>query len=64
MAPYKAKQYEAGVKYDLGKFAVTADVFRIDTPSVLTDPDTNIASMSGKQRNQGFEINFFGEPMK
>ena len=64
LAPYKAKQYEAGVKYDLGKFAVTADVFRIDTPSVLTDPDTNIASMSGKQRNQGFEINFFGEPMK
>lgn len=63
-APYKAKQYEAGVKYDLGKFAVTADVFRIDTPSVLTDPDTNIASMSGKQRNQGFEINFFGEPVK
>ncbi len=63
LEPYKAKQYEAGVKYDLGKFAVTADVFRIDTPSVLTDPDTKMASMSGKQRNQGFEINFFGEPV-
>ncbi|EIW19711.1 iron complex outermembrane recepter protein [Pelosinus fermentans] len=63
-APYKSKQYEAGVKLDAGTFATTLSTFQIKQPSGLTDPITHIYSLNGKKRNRGLELNIFGEPVK
>lgn len=61
--PYKSTQFEAGVKVDWGRFTTTVDVFQISRPSILVDVPTNTLVLSGEQRNQGLEVNFFGEPM-
>ena len=63
-APYKSKQYEAGIKIDAGTFATTLSAFQIKKPSGLTDPDTLIYSLNGEQRHRGLELNLFGEPVK
>lgn len=60
-SPVRAKQYEAGAKYDAGSFAVTASVFQIEQPSGVTDIATNTYSLDGEQRNRGVEFNAFGE---
>jgi iron complex outermembrane recepter protein len=63
-APYKSTQYEAGVKVDWGKLTTTASVFQISQPSILTNVATNTQFVGGEQRNQGLELNFFGEVTK
>jgi len=60
--PYKTTQYEVGVKVDWGRFTTTADVFQISQPSTIVDVASNTLTLNGEQRNQGFELNFFGEP--
>jgi iron complex outermembrane recepter protein len=62
--PFKSTQYEAGVKVDLGKFTATASVFQISQPSVLTNVAANTQFLGGEQRNQGLELNVFGEPLE
>lgn len=62
-APFVAKQYEVGAKYDFGKFAVTAAAFQITQQSAFTDPETNVFDVDGEQRNRGLEFTTFGEPM-
>ncbi|WDZ96230.1 TonB-dependent receptor [Herbaspirillum sp. WKF16] len=61
-APIVAKQYEGGVKYDGGKLAATVGLFQIEQPSGIVNPATNVYGVDGEQRNQGLEINVFGEP--
>ena len=61
--PYKATQYEVGVKVDWGKFTTTASLFQITQPSIITDVATNTQVLAGEQRNQGLEFNVFGEPL-
>ncbi len=60
--PYRSTQYEAGIKVDWGKFTTTASVFQISQPSILTNLATNTQFLGGEQRNQGLELNVFGEP--
>ncbi|WP_226816455.1 TonB-dependent siderophore receptor [Advenella sp. FME57] len=60
-APYKSKQYEAGVKVDWGRVMTTVSVFQVDRPNAITDPDTNIYSYDGEQRNRGVELSAVGE---
>jgi iron complex outermembrane receptor protein len=60
-APVQAKQYEAGLKYDFGRLAMTASVFQIEQPNGFTDSATNIYGLDGEQRNRGIELNAFGE---
>lgn len=62
-APYKAKQKEVGIKFDLGEFAHTVSLYEIKRPSSYTDPVTNVFSFGGEQRNRGVEWGFFGSPM-
>lgn len=62
-APYKTKQKEAGVKFDLGEFAHTVSVYEIERPSSYTDPVSNVFSFGGEQRNRGVEWGFFGSPL-
>ncbi|RYH71033.1 MAG: TonB-dependent siderophore receptor [Alcaligenaceae bacterium] len=57
--PFKAKQYEAGVKVDFGVVTTTVSMFQIAQPSMLTVGNT--VTLDGKQRNRGLEFNVFGE---
>lgn len=59
-APYKAKQVEAGVKWDLGDFTHTLAVFQIEKPSMMFDSASNRYTDDGEQRNRGVEWNMFG----
>ncbi|KJK17564.1 TonB-dependent receptor [Pseudomonas sp. 2(2015)] len=59
-APFKAKQMEAGVKWDLGDFTHTLSVFQIEKPSMLLDRASNRYTDDGEQRNRGVEWNLFG----
>ncbi|MFT3803620.1 MAG: TonB-dependent receptor [Burkholderiaceae bacterium] len=63
LAPYRTKQVEAGVKWDLGRLTHTLSLFRITRPSLIKDPITTIYSADGEQRNRGIEWQFFGELM-
>lgn len=58
--PYKAKQVEAGVKWDLGTFTHTLSAFQIEKPSLILNKASNLYSDDGKQRNRGVEWNMFG----
>ncbi|WP_232310989.1 TonB-dependent receptor [Herbaspirillum autotrophicum] len=59
--PLASKQYEAGIKYDAGRFGTTIGIFQIEQPSGYTNTATNTYGVDGEQRNQGLEINAFGE---
>lgn len=59
--PFVSKQYEGGVKIDLGRLTVTANGFQIDQPSSFTDPATLIFVVDGEQRHRGLEVNTLGE---
>lgn len=59
--PYKSKQSELGVKYDMGRFSATVSLFRIEQPSYVTEQ--NRFAEDGELRNQGIELNLFGEPL-
>jgi iron complex outermembrane receptor protein len=61
-APYKSKQAEVGIKLDAGGFATTLSLFRIEQPSYITDAAGNFKP-DGELRNQGVELNVFGELM-
>ncbi|MDT3712382.1 TonB-dependent receptor [Pseudomonas soli] len=61
-APYRSKQVEVGAKYDAGSFSTTLSLFRIDKPAYYTDAQNNLRA-DGEQRNQGLELNLFGEPL-
>ncbi|WP_082928457.1 TonB-dependent receptor [Cupriavidus gilardii] len=64
-APYKSRQYEAGVKVDWSRrVTTTVSVFQIERPSAVTDPATNIYSFDGEQRNRGLELSAYGEVMR
>ncbi len=59
--PFQSKQYEVGVKADLGRFGATLDFFQIKQPNGITDPDSLIYDVKGQQRNRGLELNTFGK---
>lgn len=59
--PYKSKQYETGVKVDLGQFTTTVSLFQITRPYGAIDPASNAFGINGEQRNRGIELNVFGE---
>lgn len=61
--PYKTKQQELGVKWDLGTFTNTFSVFNIQQPNGYLDA-ANVYSVDGEQRNQGVEWGFFGSPLE
>ena len=62
LKPYVAKQKEIGVKYDGGSFGGSLSLFSTDKPIGMVE--NNTFKDAGEQRNQGLEINVFGEPMR
>lgn len=64
LPPFKATQYEVGVKVDWGTLTTTLSAFQITQPSTITDVASNTLLQNGEQRNQGLEFNVFGEIAK
>ncbi|MAK71972.1 MAG: TonB-dependent siderophore receptor [Idiomarinaceae bacterium] len=56
--PFRSKQYEAGVKYDGGRFGGTLSAYSTKKPSSLIVD--NRFTVSGEQTNQGIEFSAFG----
>lgn len=68
-APFISRQLEAGAKYDMGTFAITAAVFRIKQPAYETGAAPGPGQLgafgpNGKRVNDGIELNVFGEPVQ
>lgn len=61
--PTVSRQIEAGVKADWGGWTTTLSAFRINQAYGSRDPRTAIYSVDAEQRNQGVELNVFGEPL-
>ncbi|MBW9332152.1 TonB-dependent receptor [Herbaspirillum aquaticum] len=64
LSPYKSKQKEVGVKYELGGLGLGAAFFTTDRPLSYKDAVTRIESTNGKQRNRGVELTAYGELAK
>jgi len=60
LAPFKSKQYEAGVKVDFGRMTTTAAVYQIERPAAQ-GPIGGVYGYFGEQRNRGLELSAFGE---
>ena len=64
--PFRAKQYEAGVKVDLHNFGGSLSAFSLALPSAFVTTNgagQQVFSVSGEQRNRGLEFNIYGEPI-
>lgn len=61
LAPYKSRQWEAGVKADLGDLDLNAALFEIRRPFAFTDPLSNVYRVQGDQVNRGLELTVGGE---
>jgi iron complex outermembrane receptor protein len=60
LSPYRDREYEAGVKYQVTPgFLLTAAGFRMTRPLATTSATTNIFAVVGTQRNWGGEL--FGQ---
>ena len=59
-APFRSKQYEAGVKLDQGTFGGAVSVFSIAQPSAIVIG--NLFVVDGEQEHRGVELSFYGEP--
>lgn len=62
LSPYKAKQVEAGVKYDMGKALATLSAFQIKQNGSMEKDD--VLTSSGEVRHRGVEASLSGEPVK
>jgi iron complex outermembrane receptor protein len=62
LSPFRGKQYEVGVKADLGTFGGSLSAFQVSQPSaVVVD---NVFTDNGKQRHRGVEFSAYGEPVE
>lgn len=62
LAPYRTKQTEAGIKFDLGNLGGHIGVFQIEKPEAHTN-SAGVFGLAGSQRNRGLEFNVYGEPV-
>ena len=61
LAPYKTKQFEAGVKANFGRIQTSAAIFQLTRPAGRADPVDNIYGYTAEQRNRGIELSAIGE---
>ena len=61
-APYKSKQKEVGVKYDMGSLGFSGALFTTAQPSAYVQD--RIFGVYGEQRNRGLELSVFGQPVR
>ncbi|HCB9839929.1 TPA: TonB-dependent siderophore receptor [Escherichia coli] len=58
--PYRSKQYEAGLKSDIGGMNLGAALFRLERPFAYLDTD-NVYKEQGNQVNNGLELSAAGD---
>ncbi|HKE92777.1 MAG TPA: TonB-dependent siderophore receptor [Povalibacter sp.] len=58
--PYRAQQFEIGVKVDRDDFGGSASLFQISRPSAFVE--NGVFAVDGEQRNRGLELSVFGQP--
>ncbi|WP_051376886.1 TonB-dependent receptor [Burkholderia sp. WSM2232] len=63
-SPFRAKQYEAGVKYDANHYGAALAVYQIKNQVAYTNAATNIYAAAGFQQHRGIEFSMYGEPLK
>jgi iron complex outermembrane receptor protein len=66
LAPYKATQYESGVKVDWGHMSTSMSLFQIQRAAAMAtqiDASTQSYGYNGQQRNRGLELSAYGEAM-
>lgn len=61
-APYTSEQKEIGVKYDGGRFGMSAALFTTAQPSAYVV--NRRFDVYGEQRNRGLELSVFGTPLR
>lgn len=64
ISPFRAKQYEAGIKYDANHYGAAFAIYQIKQQVAFTDSTTNIYAANGVQRHRGVEFSAYGEPLK
>lgn len=57
--PYRSKQYEVGLKLDIGEMNLGAALFRLERPFAYLDTD-NVYKEQGNQVNNGLELTAAG----
>lgn len=62
--PARTKQFEAGVKVDMGNYGASLAAFQLEKPEFYLDSTTNIFSGAGEQRNRGVELSIYGQPVE
>ena len=62
LPPYIATQFEAGIKADFGQIGATLAAFQIERQ--FGQLVNNVFGVGGQQRNQGLELNVFGEVVR
>ena len=63
IAPFRAKQYEAGVKYDANHYGAALAIYQIKQQVAYTNSVTDIYEANGEQRHRGIEFSTYGEPL-
>lgn len=68
-APYRTMQYEVGAKWEIRRLTATLALYRTTQPNgysiatpIPTRPTATTFVVDGRQRNQGIELGFNGEP--
>lgn len=64
VAPFRATQYEAGVKYDANHYGAALALYQIRQQVAYTDSATGIYGANGIQRHRGIEFSMYGEPVR
>lgn len=62
LPPFVSKQKEIGVKYEGDGLGAGLALFSTDRPRAMYDA-SNALTISGKDRHQGAELTFYGEPV-
>lgn len=60
-SPYKARQEEAGAKYERGTLESTLAIYQISKPNGVLNPVTLHYGVTGQQRNRGLELTVAGK---
>ncbi len=64
IAPFRARQYEAGIKYDANRYGTALAIYQIRQQVAYTDSVTNVYAADGVQRHRGIEFSVYGEPVR
>lgn len=69
-APYRTTQYEVGAKWEIRRLTATLALYRTTQPNgysiaapTTASPAATTFVVDGRQRNQGIELGFNGEPV-